>query len=151
MTRFKLILLVLVGLCTSLDAVEPPVEIPGAVSYETAYAACLAERQPMVIYIGAPWCVPCVRTRWEHLLPMAQDGVFRECAFVELEFPVDQPQTPEQGYAAQIAARTDGRIPQLVIVSRYRGVWKQEVWRAPLPRNVAVTMIKRAVARMRGQ
>lgn len=87
------------------------------ISYEVAYKKAQAEKKPLVVLVGADWCVACRNMKADTIVPMKNSGQLKEVIFTQ----IDQDRHPE--LASKVMQGTT--LPQIVVFSEGEKGWKR--------------------------
>jgi len=78
-------------------------------SYAQAYTESLAEKKPLLVVVGAPWCPACRVLKETTLKPMATTGELDDVSFVV----INRDENPTLAAKLTQGERT---IPQIILV-----------------------------------
>ncbi|XZE36752.1 thioredoxin family protein [Pirellulaceae bacterium SH501] len=85
--------------------------------YEVAYKKAQEEKKPLVVLVGADWCVACKTMKNDTIAPMTKSGQLKEVVFTQ----VDKDAQPE--LASQVMQ--GNTLPQIVVFCEDDKGWKR--------------------------
>ena len=88
-----------------------------AISYEVAYKRAQTEKKPLVVLVGADWCVACRTMKSDTIVPMKNSGQLEEVVFTQL----DKDRHPE--LASQVMQ--GNTLPQIIVFCEGEKGWKR--------------------------
>lgn len=100
---------------------SPAPAVPGSkekpLPYEVAYKKAQEEKKPLVVLVGADWCVACKTMKNDTIAPMTKSGQLKEVVFTQ----VDKDAQPE--LASQVMQ--GNTLPQIVVFCEDEKGWKR--------------------------
>ncbi len=88
-----------------------------AIPYEVAYKKAQEEKKPLLVLVGADWCVACRTLKADTIAPMTKAGQLKDVIITH----VDKDKNPE--LAAQVMK--GNILPQIVVFSEADSGWKR--------------------------
>ena len=85
--------------------------------YEAAFKKADKEKKPLVIVVGAEWCVSCLIMKRETMQPMQKDGQLDKVVVTY----VDKDQNPELAEKLMKGPT----LPQVIVFNKKDGKWKR--------------------------
>jgi thioredoxin-like negative regulator of GroEL len=107
-------------------------------SYSKAYTESLAEKKPLLVVVGAPWCPACQVLKESTLKPMAKTGELDDVSFVV----INRDENP-----ALAAKLTQGEktIPQIILYTRGENGWQRRKLRGFQSKQPIRSLIQKAL------
>ena len=107
-------------------------------SYSKAYTESLAEKKPLLVVVGAPWCPACQVLKESTLKPMAKTGELDDVSFVV----INRDENP-----ALAAKLTQGEkpIPQINLYTRGENGWQRRKLRGFQSKQPIRSLIQKAL------
>lgn len=88
-----------------------------AIPYEVAYKKAQEEKKPLLVLVGADWCVACRNMKSDTIVPMTRSGQLKEVVFTQ----IDKDAQPE--LASQVMQ--GNTLPQIVVFCEGEKGWKR--------------------------
>ncbi len=88
-----------------------------AIPYDVAYRQAQKEKKPLVVLVGADWCVACKTMKADTIVPMTKAGQLKEVVFTQ----IDKDAHPE--LASQMMQ--GNTLPQIVVFCESEQGWKR--------------------------
>jgi thioredoxin-like negative regulator of GroEL len=109
--------------------------------YADAYKQSVAEKKPLMVVVGAPWCPACNVLKDSTLKPMASSGELDAVSLVM----INRDEAPELAQQLTKGVRT---LPQIIVFSQEEtGQWKRRRLMGFQTRQPVRTLIRTALGR----
>jgi len=106
-----------VAALTLLAVINAPTKSEEQIPYHAAYRKAQEEKKPLVVLVGADWCVACKTMKADTIHTMKDAGEFQEVVFTQ----VDKDSQPE--IAQQVMQ--GNTLPQIVVFCESEQGWKR--------------------------
>ena len=107
-------------------------------SYAQAYTESLAEKKPLLVVVGAPWCPACRVLKETTLKPMATTGELDDVSFVVIN-------RDENPTLAAKLTQGEKMIPQIILYTPSENGWQRRKLRGFQPKQPIRSLIQNAL------
>jgi thioredoxin-like negative regulator of GroEL len=111
-------------------------------SYAQAYTESLAEKKPLLVVVGAPWCPACRVLKETTLKPMATTGELDDVSFVVIN-------RDENPTLAAKLTQGEKTIPQIILYTPSENGWQRRKLRGFQSKQPILSLIQNALVQTR--
>lgn len=111
-------------------------------SYAQAYTESLAEKKPLLVVVGAPWCPACRVLKETTLKPMATTGELDDVSFVVIN-------RDENPTLAAKLTQGEKTIPQIILYTPSENGWQRRKLRGFQSQQPIRSLIQNALVQTR--